>query len=146
MKSHAVQIFHQATALLKTAGLWWGVAISLVVAVGSLALAVAIVIGWSADHFKLHGRARFWAGRHPAVRIFGLTVKNLAGVVLVGLGLVMSVPGVPGQGILTIVIGTTLLDLPGKRGIERRLIGRPWVLGKINHLRARFHRPALELD
>jgi hypothetical protein len=133
-------------ALLKSAGLWWGLALSAVLAVGSLALAVAISVGWSSDHFKREKHPRFWEGRHPAIRAFGLVAKNAAGLVLVVAGLIMALPGIPGQGILTIVIGSTLLDLPGKRGLERRLISRPWVLRPINRLRARFHRPALEVD
>jgi hypothetical protein len=146
MTSAIGELLDRLAALLKSAGLWWGVAASVVLAVGSLALAIAIAIGWSADHFKRAKHPRFWEGRHPAVRALGLVAKNVTGVVLVVLGLVMSLPGVPGQGILTILIGSTLLDLPGKRGLERRLVSRPWVLRPINRLRARFHRPALEVD
>lgn len=146
MKSAIEHLLQGIAAHLKTRGLWWGVGLSVVLAAGSLILAVAIVVGWSSDHFRHGKRPRFWDGRHPAIRAVGLVAKNAAGVVLVVLGLIMAVPGIPGQGILTIVIGTTLLDLPGKRRLERRLISRPWVLRPVNRLRARFHRPALELD
>jgi hypothetical protein len=146
MTSAIGELLARLAALLKSAGLWWGVAASVVLAVGSILLAIAIAVGWSADHFKREKHPRFWDGRHPAVRALGLVAKNLTGVLLVMLGLVMSLPGVPGQGILTILIGVTLLDLPGKRGIERRLIRLPWVLRPINRLRTRFHRPALEVD
>jgi hypothetical protein len=44
------------------------------------------------------------------------------------------------------LIGLTLIDFPGKRGLERRLIGRPPILKAVNRVRARFQRPALELD
>jgi len=71
--------------------------------------------------------------------------KNLLGLVLVALGVVLSVPGVPGQGLLTILIGIILLDFPGKRALVQRLVGRPAVLGAINRLRARFRRPPMEL-
>lgn len=146
MPSAFTDFVHRLAGLLKSGGLWWGLGLSVVLAAGSLLLAVVIAVGWSSDHFKLGKQARFWDGRHPAVRAFGLVAKNVAGVVLVVLGLIMSLPGVPGQGVLTMLIGSTLLDLPGKRGLERRLISRPWVLRPINRLRARFHRPALELD
>ncbi len=53
---------------------------------------------------------------------------------------------VPGQGILTILIGIMLLDLPGTRNLELKLVRRPHVLGAINRIRARFHKPPLELD
>ena len=72
--------------------------------------------------------------------------RNVGGAILILLGVAMSLPGVPGQGVLTIIIGITLLDIPGKRRIERRLIGRPRILRLLNRMRARFHRPPLELD
>ena len=78
---------------------------------------------------------------HPLAAV----AKNVAGVVLVLLGLVMALPGIPGQGILTMIVGITLIDFPGKRGLERRLIGRPRILRSINRLRARFHRAPLDL-
>jgi len=38
-----------------------------------------------------------------------------------------------------------MIDFPGKRGMERRLIGRPHVLHALNRLRARFGRAPLEM-
>ena len=78
---------------------------------------------------------------HPLATV----AKNVAGVVLVLLGLLMALPGIPGQGILTMIVGITLIDFPGKRGLERRMIGRPRILRSINRLRARFHRAPLDL-
>lgn len=125
---------------------WWGVALSLVLFAGSMVLVTFIVIGWPVDHFRLAGRQAFWAHRHPVVRITGLILKNLAGIVLFALGVIMALPGVPGQGLLTALIGLTLINFPGKTGIERRLIARPTVFRAVNRLRARFHRQPLELD
>jgi UPF0716 family protein affecting phage T7 exclusion len=68
------------------------------------------------------------------------------GVVLVVLGILMSVPGVPGQGFLTILLGIMLLDFPGKRNLEYKLVSRPQVLNAINKLRHRFGKPSLVLD
>jgi hypothetical protein len=124
---------------------WWGAAISLVLLVGSLVLATAVVVGWSADRFK-NEPAPFWEQRHPIVRAAGLAAKNLAGALLVILGAIMALPGVPGQGFLTMLIGLTLLDFPGKRNLEKRFISRPTILKAINRLRARFGKPALELE
>jgi hypothetical protein len=129
----------------KAGGLWWGLAISVALAVGSLAIAALVVVSWSPERFKAGGRDDFLTTRHPVVRALARVGKNLAGVVLVLLGLVMALPGVPGQGILTMIIGLTLLDFPGKRAFERRLVSRPFVLRQLNALRARFRRSALEL-
>ena len=62
------------------------------------------------------------------------------------LGIVLSIPGVPGQGLLTILLGIMLLDFPGKSTLERKLLGRPEIVKAINRLRARFDKPSLELD
>jgi hypothetical protein len=59
------------------------------------------------------------------------------------LGLLMLV--LPGQGLLTLLAGLLLLDLPGKRRLERRIIGSPRVLGVVNALRKRWKRPPLEI-
>ncbi len=79
--------------------------------------------------------------RHPALRWFGLAVKNVLGLVLLLAGIAMLVR--PGQGVLTILMGIALLDFPGKRQLERRLIALPTVLRTINKLREKFGRPPL---
>ena len=136
---------HRLARFFEGAGLWWGVAVSVGLALASAALGVLIVISWSVDHFKDGERPPLWRHRHPAVRALGIAGKNLAGLVLFVVGLVMALPGIPGQGILTMIVAVTLIDFPGKRGLERRLIGRPWVLRQLNRLRARFHRPPLQM-
>jgi hypothetical protein len=127
--------------LLAKGGLWLGIAISLVLAIGSIALVVLVVIQWPADHFKPHVHGAGAVPRHWLASIG----KNVAGVVLILLGLVMALPGIPGQGFLTMIVGLTMLDFPGKRDLERRLIGRPRILRTINRLRARFDRAPLEV-
>jgi hypothetical protein len=56
-------------------------------------------------------------------------------------GLVLLV--LPGQGLLTMLAGLVLLDLPGKRAFERRVVARPRVLSALNWLRARAGREPL---
>ena len=142
----AKHLFDVVVHFLKKGGLWWGVAISVGAAVLTLALATVIVVGWPADRFKGEGPTDVGRHRHVVIRAFALVGKNLAGVVLVLLGLIMALPGVPGQGLLTALIGLTLLSFPGKRRLERRFVRMPPLLRGINRLRARFARPPLELD
>jgi hypothetical protein len=66
-------------------------------------------------------------------------------LLLVLLGVALSLPGVPGQGLITILIGVMLLDFPGKRELERKIISRPAVLSNVNKLRNKFSRPPLRL-
>lgn len=85
-----------------------------------------------------------WADRHPLVRFALHAGKNLLGAVLVIAGVAMLV--LPGQGVLTIVVGIVLLDFPGKRAFERRVVRVPAVLGAINWLRRRSGRLPLVVD
>jgi hypothetical protein len=51
----------------------------------------------------------------------------------------------PGQGLLTLVIGLALLNFPGKRRLIRHLIGQQRILGAINRMYARAHKEPLEM-
>jgi hypothetical protein len=71
------------------------------------------------------------------------SLKNVLGGVLLMFGVALSVPGILGPGLLTILIGLILLDFRAKRQIERRLIGRPLIMRAINGLRRRYGKPPL---
>jgi hypothetical protein len=111
----------------------------------SLAVVSFILVKIPPDYFQEDRPQEFWSGRHPVIRMLGMVAKNLLGIVLVALGIVMSVPGVPGQGILTILLGIMLLDFPGRQKLERRIVSQPRVLKNVNKLRHRFGKPELEL-
>ncbi|RKU22288.1 hypothetical protein C6500_04530 [Candidatus Poribacteria bacterium] len=82
--------------------------------------------------------------KHPVLRIGLKCLKNLLAVVLVVVGIIQ-IP-LPGQGVLTILIGIIISDMPGKRKLERRIISAPVVLATANGIRSRFKRPLLVLD
>jgi len=56
--------------------------------------------------------------RHWFVRLRSAVFRNAIGAVLVMLGVAMSLPGVRGQGLLTILVGLMLVDFPGKRTLQ----------------------------
>jgi hypothetical protein len=115
--------------------------ISVVFFIATLIIIPIVVIRLPADYFD-EKQPRVWLrGRHPVVRVTAYVIKNVIGLVFVMAGLAMLV--LPGQGILTIVIGLSLVDFPGKREVERKLIGRPTVLHAINSIRKKFGRPPL---
>ncbi len=120
------------------------VVFSIATAVISILMCAYIVSRLPADYF-LHKHHDTWADRHPMVRWPFLIGKNLLGVVLVIFGILLSLPGVPGQGILTILIGAMLINFPGKRAVELWLLSRRGVLKGINKLRARSGREPLQL-
>jgi hypothetical protein len=136
-------------------GFWASVTwVQLLIAVGlflgSLALsfgAIAIVmINIPANYFSTHYKRDFLPGSSFIVRWGAVIAKNLFGLFLVLLGVALSLPGVPGQGILTILLGLIMLDIPGKRPLEARIIKRPAVLSAINNLRSRYGKEQLVVD
>lgn len=123
-----------------------GLVIFVVTLVGSLALVSVVLVKLPATYFHAEHPRDFWTERHKAIRWSGIVVKNFVGLLLVALGVLLSLPGVPGQGVLTILLGLMLLDFPGKRRLEYKLVSRPKVLYAINRLRAKFGKPPLILD
>jgi hypothetical protein len=61
-------------------------------------------------------------------------VRNLLAILLVSAGVAMLV--LPGQGILTILAGLLLSDLPLRDRVVRALVGRPRVAAALQRLRA----------
>jgi hypothetical protein len=80
---------------------------------------------------------------HWVIRAVMLVIKNVLGALLVGAGAAMLV--LPGPGILTLLGGVALVNLPGKRRIECWMVSRPGVRDLIALLRARAGRPPLRL-
>ena len=70
--------------------------------------------------------------------------RHLLGILLILIGIVLSFPGVPGQGVLTIIAGLFISDLPGTARILRRLLRSPRIFAAVNKLRARYKHPPLE--
>ena len=116
------------------------------VTVGGTLLTALWLVKVPADFFCAHRANDFWTRRHPIVRWGGRVLKNLLGASLIVLGIILSLPGVPGPGVLTMLFGVTLLDFPGKRRLERWLIGRPAVLSAVNRLRQRYGKPPVVLE
>jgi hypothetical protein len=68
-------------------------------------------------------------------------LRNLLGMVLVLLGVAMLL--LPGQGLLTLLVGVLLVDFPGKHRLVVRLLSRPKVLALVNKLRGHRGSPPL---
>jgi hypothetical protein len=107
---------------------------------GSL-VAVPVIVAWMPEDYFV----RLSAGpleRGPLRKgLHGL--KNLLGAFLLLAGLLLLL--LPGQGILTMVIGLGLIDFPGKRRLQIRLVRVPRIRNSIQWLRARVHHRPLIL-
>lgn len=125
----------------------WGIAgASLVTFIAALAIVPWLVIQIPADYFAGQKRPSRSRTRHrsPFAWLLLRIVKNVIGGVFVMAGIVMLV--LPGQGVLTIIIGIGLMNFPGKFRLERWIVSRGPTLRFINHLRRRRGRPDLVLD
>jgi hypothetical protein len=110
----------------------------------SIALVPLVLTRLPADYFSEERRERFARdARHHPLRWPLVIAKNALGAVLVVLGIAMLV--LPGQGLLTLLVGLLFIDFPGKYRLERRLIGGPRVLRAINALRKRWNKPPLDV-
>ena len=123
--------------------LWWTFAGSL-----ALMLLTPITVAWAvlrlpADYFTKRRRRPLdtWQ-KNRVARPLMLVAKNLLGVVLLVAGIAMLV--LPGQGLLTIVVGLVLIDFPGKFRFERWVATRGPVWRSLNWLRKRYRRAEMK--
>lgn len=127
---------------------WMRIALGLVFLVVSFLVSTGLVaivmIKIPANYFSSHYQQDFLPNSSWLTRWGVVVLKNLIGIVLVVTGIVMLLG--PGPGVLTILIGSIMIDIPGKRPFEARIIKRPTVLAAANSLRARYGKPPLIMD
>ena len=133
-------------AALSWSNIGLGVALFLISLTVSFAAIGIVMVKIPENYFSPHYKRDFLPDSPWLVRWGAVILKNILGVFLILLGIALSLPGVPGQGILTILLGLIMIDIPGKRPIEAKIIERPTVLAAINKLRAKYDKPALILD
>lgn len=111
--------------------------------IGTLIAIPLILVRLPADYFDIRAPRHWMKDHHPVLRVIGLVVKNAVGGVFFLAGFAMLF--LPGQGILTMLIGISLMDFPGKQRLEAKLIGQPTVLSAINTMRNKFGKPPLTM-
>ena len=114
--------------------MWATAAFSLVMLVAA-ALLLPIFVARLPDDYFVQQRKQLLPHRNPGLALAGRIARNVAGVVLLLAGLLMLV--LPGQGVLTLFVGLTLVEFPGKFRLERAMVRRGPVLRALNWLRAR---------
>lgn len=117
---------------------------SAVLFAGSVIAIPFLVARIPADYFlRPREKALPFSRSHPALRTLLLILKNVVGAAFLLAGLVMLVT--PGQGVLAVLLGVSLLDIPGKRRVELAIIRRPHVLKAVNWIREKADRAPLQL-
>ncbi len=120
---------------------FWGLGIfSALSFVGSLVAIPVVVARLPVDHFVAPHEAADWVSS-SFLRRGWLVLKNLLGIMLICGGIIMLV--LPGQGVLTILLGVALTDIPGKWRLMRALARRPNVMKALNWMRQRARKPPL---
>jgi hypothetical protein len=115
-------------------------ALGLGVPLASFIAGVIVMVKLPADYFV---RMPEPPRHNHALRLFLVAAKNLLGVVMFVVGFIMALPLVPGPGVLFMLLGLGLVDFPGKRSLERRLLREPHLLASVNKMRARFGKSPL---
>lgn len=116
-------------------------ALSAIALLATLAAVPVLLLALPPDYLSGHPPPRSAHWPKPMRWVYRIG-KNAVGAILILAGLAMLV--LPGQGLLTLTVGLVLTDVPAKRRILRRILGRKRVLALVNRLRRRFQRPPLE--
>ncbi len=129
--------------LSQATNFWWLIGISTFAFVGTLIAVPAFVIRTPSNYFSRSTRpTTAWEKQHPRMRTLGVGAKNIVGLILILMGIVMLI--IPGQGFLTITIGLMLTDFPGKYRLERWLASRKQIMTAMNMLRERAGKKPLD--
>lgn len=124
---------------------WALFAVLILLIAGSLLLIPWVVVQIPADYFSDSvRRPPLWSNYPRWLRLLLILVKNLLGLLLVMSGLTLIF--LPGPGLMTIVLGLLMLDVPGKFRFERWLLSHQFILQPVNWLRIKRNKPALQLD
>ena len=135
---------HTLLADAEQIDVWVLILLFLVPFFATLIIVPWIVVRLPADYFdRARRRPPHWGRVHPVLHVLLVILKNLAGFVVLLMGVAMLV--LPGQGMLTILIGLLMLDFPGKFRAERWLVSRRPVLRSINWLRRKRHKAPLHV-
>ena len=119
------------------------------ISIGLLIVSIAIipwlVIKIPEDYFHEQYRVRVSKkSMHPIIAQLLTGLKNFIGFVFVCLGTLMLI--LPGQGILTILIGLFLMNFPGKYRLERKIVLLPQVLKTLNWIRTKANKSPLMIE
>lgn len=102
-----------------------------------------LIIPWGIckldPHFFIHlHKHKQKEDEHPLIFILLRILRYFFGLLLLTAGLLMLF--LPGQGLLTIILGISLLDFPGKRTVIDWLLQRPSIQKALNWIRRKGNK------
>ncbi len=120
----------------------WVSVLSAVFFVGSI-LIIPILVARLPENYFLDKQRQPHGKDNPIspAQSFLVFIKNVIGILLIIIGILMLV--LPGQGLITILIGLSMSNFPGKYTLERKLVSRPSIFRALNWIRKKTGNPAL---
>ena len=123
--------------------LTWITFFSLILFLVGLAITPFIVAAIPDDYFEQNKRPKLYYKPFSIAWLIKKIFKNILGITLLLSGIAMLV--LPGQGLLTLMIGLFLMDYPGKYRLEKKLLTYPFILNSINWLRKKRKKNLFKL-
>lgn len=118
---------------------WMGL-LSAVTFLVSLLLIPFLISRASSEYFLIHPqKVEQRHKRHPVIALLIRIIRNGLGGFLCLAGAIMLF--LPGQGLLTILVGVSLLDIPGRQTMLNLLIHRHAIQHGLNWIRKKTGRP-----
>ncbi len=129
----------QATADYQHYFIWVGV-VSFIVFVVSLLL-TPFLLGKIPQEYFVHTNQHKVEINHLG-HLVVVIIRTLIGFVLLVAGIIMLVT--PGQGIISILLGLFLMEFPGKRKLELKIINHEPTFKALNWLRSKVNKPPFD--
>ena len=133
-----MQFLSEYTLLLEWLGL-----LSVLTFIGSL-IAIPWIIARLPINYFIRHRQLFAEShsRHPLVARLTFVLRNFVGIVFLVAGIVMLI--LPGQGIITILIGISFMDYTQKHHLVDYFVRRQTVIRLLHWIRKKEKKPPLE--
>lgn len=112
---------------------WLGI-VSGVMFIGSLLIVPWLISRLPAQYFLFHRQVVEQSCRpHSILTVSLIVFRNMVGAILLAAGIAMLM--LPGQGVLTILIGCSFMDIPGKHHLLEQLVRLSQVRKSLNWIR-----------
>jgi len=112
---------------------WWLGIFSITTFFLTIMILPLVIVRLPADYFACEKADGFISRQSRGLRSTLLVLKNLAGIFLLSMGFLMLF--VPGQGFLTILAGLSVMNFPGKRKLEIKLVSSDKIFKSLNWIR-----------
>ena len=123
--------------------LTWMTGLSLIIFLVGLAITPFLIAAIPDDYFENKKRPKSIYTPLSLAWLIKKVFKNILGITLLLSGIAMLV--LPGQGLLTLMVGLFLMDYPGKYRLEKKLLSYPLILNSINWLRKKRKKNLFKL-